>query len=233
MMTSTLITTMKRSRGILAVLLLIITGQPGQSAAAPHRRGDTVPLKEHLGRDWPNELIHYDYAFTPGEWRAADARMVDASGKEVPAQLSAVTKHPDGSIQNAQVWFLISLKPGEVTQFKLQPGQSTAGSELKVSRVGDRVEINNGLVGARFHIGEQQFASPVRASEVPTFLWAVQMRGGAWTGRGWFETPKKCRSYKVALVESGPAFARVAFEYRRAQASYNSQYRETSLRFRT
>ncbi|HRZ56072.1 MAG TPA: hypothetical protein P5525_11525 [Candidatus Paceibacterota bacterium] len=146
---------------------------------------------------------------SPAGLYSTDARLVDASGKEVSAQLSAVTKHPDGSIQHAQVWFLISLKPGEVTQFKLQPGQSTAGSELKVSRVGDRVELNNGLVGARFHIGEKQLTSPVRASEVPTFLRAVQLRGGAWTGRGWFETPKRCRSYKVALVESGPVFARL------------------------
>ena len=121
--------------------------------------GDTVPLKEYLGRDWLNELVHYDYAFAPGEWRAANARVVDARGKEFPAQLSAVTKHPDGSIQHVQVWFLISLKPGEVTQFKLQPGKSETGSELKVSRVGDRVEINNGLVGARFQLGEKRPAS--------------------------------------------------------------------------
>jgi hypothetical protein len=200
MMKSTLITTMKRTRGILAVLLLIITGQPGQLAAAPYRLGDTVPLKEHLGRDWPNELIHYDYAFTPGEWRVADARMVDASGKEVPTQLSAVTKHPDGSIQNAQVWSLISLQPGEATQHTLQPGQPSAGSELKVARDGHLLEINNGLVGARFHLGERSFEAPVGAEEVPAYLAAVRLRGGAWTGRGWFETPKKCRSYKVALV---------------------------------
>lgn len=204
----------KRSSVITAILLLHALDEPGLLAAAPHRLGDAVPLKENLGRDWPSELIHYDYAFAPGEWRAADARMVDARGKEFPAQLSAVTKHPDGSVQTAQVWFLVSLSPGDVTQFKLQPGQSAAGSELKVAHIGDRVEINNGLVGARFHIGEQQFASPVPASEIPAALQAVQLRGGAWTGRGWFETPKNCRSYKVALVESGPVFARVAFEYR-------------------
>lgn len=214
MMTSTLITTMKRRRGILAVLLLIITGQPGQSATAPHRLGDTVPLNEHLGRAWPNELIHYDYAFAMGEWRVAHARMVDASGKEIPAQVSAVTKHPDGSIQNAQVWFLVSLQPGEDRQLTLQSGYSAVGSELKVSRAGDRVEINNGLVGARFHLGEREFPTPIPAQELPAFLAGVQLRGGTWTGRGWFETPKKCRRYKVALVESGPVFARVAFEYR-------------------
>ena len=178
---------------------------------AAHRLGETLTLKEHLGHAWPNELIHYDLAFAPGQGRSADARMLDGNGKEVPAQLSAVTKHPDGSIQSAQVWFLVSLQPGEVRQFTLQPGQSRAASDRKLTRNGDTLQVNNGLVGARFQLGEKQFETPIPASEAPAFLAAVQLRGGGWTGRGWFETPKLCRSYKVALVESGPVFVKVAF----------------------
>jgi hypothetical protein len=74
--------------------------------------------------------------------------------------------------------------------------------------------VINGLVGARFQLGEKRFTAPVPAAEVPVFLQAVQLRGGAWTGRSCFETPKKCRSYKVELIESGPVFAKIAFEYR-------------------
>jgi hypothetical protein len=83
---------MKRISAILPSLLLLITAELAPLAAAPQRLGETTPLKEHLDRDWPNELIHYDYAFAPGEWRAADARMLDGSGKEVPAQTPATKR---------------------------------------------------------------------------------------------------------------------------------------------
>ena len=32
-------------------------------------------------------------------------------------------------------------------------------------------------------LGEQQFKSPIPASQVPAYLQAVQLRGGAWAGR--------------------------------------------------
>ncbi len=106
------------------MLLLFALEEPGQLTAAPHRLSDSVTLKEHLGHAWPNELVHCDDVFARGEVPSTDVHIVDGKGRDVAAQPSAVTRHPDGSIQKAQVWFLVSLQPGEVAQFKLQPGKS-------------------------------------------------------------------------------------------------------------
>jgi hypothetical protein len=157
--------------------------QAERSFAAPHRLGDVLTLKEYLGHAWSNEVIHYDYVFAPGECRSTDVRLLDSDGKEIPAQLSAVTRYADGSLQSAQVWLLVTLGPNEVKQFSLHSGPSRASTNLEVTRSGDVLEVNNGLVGARFQLGEQQFKSPIPASQVPAYLQAVQLRGGERTGR--------------------------------------------------
>ena len=170
-------------------------------------------IKELLGRPWPAELVHFEYTFAPGEWREDAAQMVDADGQKTPAQLSVSRRHADGSVAEAQVWFVTSLEPGAIRRFKLVQAMEGSG-DLRVKRDGAVLEVSNGLVGGRFHLGDKRFDPPLGADEVPAFLTALQLRGGAWTGRGWFETPKKCRSYKVELIESGPVFAKIAFEYR-------------------
>lgn len=187
-------------------------GTVTDTPVSPQRFADGVTLKEHLGRSWPAELVHFDYSFAPGKWRASNAAMVDAAGRRTPAQLRIGRRHPDGSVAEAEVWFITSLDAGAVRQFKLQPAEGET-SDLHTTLDGTTLEVRNGLVGTRFHLGEKQFSTPVTASEVPPFLMEVRLRSGAWTGRGWLETPKKCRSYKVELIESGPVFARVAFEY--------------------
>ena len=193
------------------IAALLAGSAMGAAAAAPLA---TFDVQEHLGRDWKAELIHYDGTFAPGECLSTSVHVRDDSGRELAAQMSGVTQHADGSIQRAEVWFLVSLSPHEARRFTLQPGKPAAADDLTLVRKNDVLEVSNGLVGARFHLGERQFSTPIPTHEVPAFLAAVQLRGGAWTGRGWFETPKKCGSYKVALIESGPVFARIAFEYR-------------------
>ncbi len=196
------------------ILSLMAFGFAHLVHAAPFQTGDTLTLREHLGRSWPDELVHYALDFAPGQCRSPSVSLRDATGEELPAQFGAMTHHPDGSIRSAEVWFLVSLRPRETRRFTLQPGKPAAGSLLNVATNGETLEITNALIGARFHLGEHRFPTPVPAREVPAFLSAVRLRGGEWTGRGWFETPKLCRSYKVTLVESGPVFAQIAFEYR-------------------
>ena len=204
----------KTAKAFLLIMVPIcLAGMPCLGATL-HRLGDEITLKEQLGRAWPNELIHYDYAFAPGECPSSDVHIHSVNSKKLPAQLRVITRHADGSIHQAEAWFLVSLQPHESRQFQLQPGKAAAGSELQAIPKGDMIEVKNGMVGARFHLGEKRFATPAQATEVPTFLQAVQLRSGGWTGRGWFETPKRCRSYRVAITESGPVFARIAFEYR-------------------
>ena len=102
---------------------------------------------------------------------------MEGGGKEITTQLNGVTKHPDGSIQNAMVCFPVSLQPGAVAHLKPQLGRSTVSTALNVSRVGDAVELKDGLVGARFQLGEKRFETPIRAHEVPQLQGATARIG--------------------------------------------------------
>jgi len=89
-----------------AALLGAITTTP--ASAAPLA---TLECQEHLGRDWPAELIHYDFTFAPGECLSTHVLVRDNSGREWAAQMSGVTRHADGSIQRAEVWWVVSCNP--------------------------------------------------------------------------------------------------------------------------
>lgn len=141
-------------------------------------------LQEHLGRNWPAELIHDDCVFAPGRCRSTSVLVQDNRGQEWVAQMSDTARHADGLIQRAKVWWVVSLQPDEHRQFRLQPAGTAAGGELTLSHEDDTLEVDNGLVGARFHLGEKHFASSARASEIPAFLQKLKLRGGAWTGHG-------------------------------------------------
>lgn len=192
-------------------LVLVVTGI---SEGRNFRNGDTLRLKEYVGREWPNELIHYDLEFDKGEFPDGDLRVLGKAGKGVPVQLSEVAKHDDGSLKAAKLWLVVTLKPNEVTEWTLRPGSATVKSDLKAVRKGEVLEVTTSLTGARFRLGEQTLDPPIAAETVPPFITAIRHRSGAWAGRSWFETPHKCRSYRVWVIDEGPVFVKIGFEYR-------------------
>ena len=80
------------------VMLLSLTAD-----AAQHKKGDTLVLKEPVGRLWSAELIHYDLAFAPGEFPGGTLRLTDGDEQEVPVQLSGVGVYDDGCARSGSV----------------------------------------------------------------------------------------------------------------------------------
>jgi hypothetical protein len=108
-------------------LLVAITTTP--VSAAPLA---ILECQEHLDRDWPAELIHYDCTFEPGKCLSTDVFVRDDSGRELAAQMSRVSKHADGSIQRADVWWVLSLQPSERRQFLLLPANAPCGRSTQI-----------------------------------------------------------------------------------------------------
>ncbi|HOF87667.1 MAG TPA: hypothetical protein PLZ36_06125, partial [Armatimonadota bacterium] len=180
--------------------------------ARPYAKGDVIALKEHVGREWADELIHYELTFAQGEFPGGAARLL-VDGEELPGQLAGVTTYPDGSLKAATLWLVTTLRPNATQALTLQPGRPTATSDLRMARQGDTLEVTTALTGARFHLTETTFDPPIPAAKAPSYLAAVRQRGGTWGGRGWFETPHTCRSAKVWVLEEGPVFVTVGFRY--------------------
>ncbi len=193
-------------------LLTVLLFTTAAAFARPYGNGDVIRLKEYVGREWADELIHYPLTFTQGEFPGATVRLL-RNGAEVPAQLAEVTTYPDGSLKTATLWLVTTLRANEVQELVLQPGTPTAAGDLGAVRRDGVLEVTTALTGARFNLLDQTFDPPVPAEQVPPYIAAVRQRSGAWGGRGWFETPHKCRSARVWVMEEGPVFVKVGFRY--------------------
>lgn len=83
-----IINTMKRNIVILAFILLIITGEPGPLSAAPHRLGDTLTLKEHLGYAWNTDYVHRRFVMTnPGSFFPDRVVLYDGQRLALPTKM--------------------------------------------------------------------------------------------------------------------------------------------------
>lgn len=198
---------------LIIIAALMLTGVAPLAKARVYRKGDVIRLREYVGREWANELIHYDLEFERGEYHPSEVKLVSTDGQELPLQLSEVVTYEDGSLRSAALWLVVTLEPDELKEWKLIPEKRTAASDLNISRSGDTLEVTTSFTGARFRLGEETFDPPVEADQAPPYITSIRHRGGAWGGRGWFETPHRCRSYKVWVMEEGPVFVRVGFEY--------------------
>lgn len=200
-----------RHPGLALGLTLLCGTMAGR--AQPYKLGDTLRLKEYVGREWSNELIHYEIGFPKGQFPDKTLKLGVQGGAELPVQLSGVTTHEDGSLKGVTVWTAVTLHPSESLQLALTPGTSAATTDLRAETKDGVLEVTTAKTGARFNLLDKTFAPPLPAAQVPPYLAAIRQRSGTWGGRGWFETPHKCRQAKVWVMEQGPVFVTVGFEY--------------------
>lgn len=200
---------MSRIRFVVLITLLAAVSV----CAAPHRKQDLIRLTERVGREWSDELVHWELEFVRGEYPTRRVRLVSADGTGQAVQLTDLKTYPDGSLRSASVWTVVTLAPHQNREWRLIPGTSGAKTDLTVRQKDGRLEVTTSETGARFNLGEATFDEPVPAEEVPPYLAAIRLRSGRWGGQGWFETPHRCRSYRVWVEERGPVFVRVGFRY--------------------
>ena len=195
---------------VTGLLLLLFTAS---AEAKPYMKGETLRLREYVGRKWNNELIHYKLNFKQGDYPSQDVKLIDADDQEIPVQLSDIETYEDGSLKSARIWLIVTLSPNDLKELRLIPGRTTAKSDLKIKQTEDMLEVTTTFTGARFHLGQSTFDPPIPAEKIPAYISEIRHRSGLWGGRGWFETAHACRQYKVWIMEKGPVFVKVGFEY--------------------
>lgn len=216
----------------LAILGVLLGASPAVEAER------TLKIRNALPEGWKNQLLSEPLSFAAGECRG-ELRLEDAAGRLVPVQLSGVSRHADGSLASATAWFLLAeIGPESELDLKLKwgtggPTSPAPGVTIRKSAEG-LAEILTSQLGVRIPLGEQRFEQPVDASSVPGPLQAVRLAGGAWTGKGWFKTPRRCTGWRSAVVDEGPVFvevvARYAFEKPEGWAREGGLFYEARLR---
>ena len=121
----------------------------------------TIVLREHLSHTWREELVSYLLEYEPGECWERTLRLVSEGGNAVPAQLTDVQTHKDGSIAKATLWFVVPELPGNGTRtWRAIPGtkkgrRAKVKADLEVDRRGEVWEITTSKVGVRLLAGSE------------------------------------------------------------------------------
>ena len=227
----------KRSSVIITILLLFTLAELGQLAAAPHRLGDTITLKEHLGRDWPRTLVTYQREFPAGTARPGEVRLVDATGQEQAGQFWRVKEHPDGSMASARISFLTGLAKGSRYRFELQAGKPGGDVRpLRATADAAFTTLDNGIVALRLpKAGEMKFDPPLAMGQdqaamvaaygqqaakgiAPGPIQGVRLVDGRWVGGSYFFAAKpdaapRVTGYTCRITEQGPLFVEAVARY--------------------
>ncbi len=200
---------MLRNLALIVTLFGIFT-----AAAAPH----VVTLRDYLGRNWDDELVHDRLAFSPGELSVPRAAVTLKPGGAVPAQVSDVEYHDDGSIAAMKVWFKVTLLAGATIEATIQPGASgPADSTLRVQESADHLELttqsSDGRIGVRLPRIDRTWNWPAQAQDVAAPLEAVLVPSGRWVGKGRLEVPFTVKSCRSEILANGPLFAEARVTY--------------------
>ncbi|HKQ07284.1 MAG TPA: glycoside hydrolase family 2 TIM barrel-domain containing protein [Blastocatellia bacterium] len=130
----------------------------------------TIQLEEPTGierRD--REAVRLVTRFAAGQARAAQLRVLDDVGHELPVQVVVSDAHPDGTIKSAEILFPATFIPGNLPRYRLlalpvasppQKPNERGGdyqSDIVVRRLGtSRIELGNSRFGIIINLGKDQ-----------------------------------------------------------------------------
>lgn len=202
---------MKTTLMLVSLSLMMI------SLAACWAEEKTIVLRDYLNRQWNNELLFFPFSAEKG---ACDARSVTLTGPQgaMPAQLTEIDYWPGTkSVKSARLAFIASLAPlatdSYTVRYGTRPAAAGPATDLTVKPAKEQVEITTKGFGARLLLGEQQFAQPKAAADVPAPVLALRLADGTWFGGSALYGPAKIAAYSATLTDAGPVFARVAVRY--------------------
>ncbi|MBI2440306.1 MAG: hypothetical protein HYV35_02930 [Lentisphaerae bacterium] len=178
----------------------------------------TVTIRDYIGGQWQDELVHYSLDFREGSLKGiARAGVKIADGKAIPAQVSDVKRHKDGSIRSFNVWFFADIPEGEAVSYTITPGETgPEDSGITATATVAFIELTTRApkkIGIRLPAGGNEYNWPVPAREAPGPIQALLLPSGRWIGKGRFEAPFEVKSYKAEVTAAGPLFAEARVHY--------------------
>ncbi|MHB9131236.1 MAG: hypothetical protein ACYDBB_09130 [Armatimonadota bacterium] len=188
------------------------------AATAGGKTLQTFVLQDYVNHAWTNELVHYDLAFQTSTCWPNGLRLMDETGAPVPVQLSRTTAYTDGSLKSATLWFVTTLPANGTRTYALTGGvkgdrPAKYATDLVLKKGNNCLQLLTTNTGVQVLFGSRIYKTPQPSAKMIAPLQAVRLRGGAWTGRGWFETNHRCTGYTATLSENGPVFKQVVIRY--------------------
>jgi PcRGLX-like protein central beta sandwich domain/PcRGLX-like N-terminal RIFT barrel domain len=142
---------------VLALWSMAYCGEGPATAAAP--LNIALKVREFNGQARMKECVTTGVPLLPGQCRdVKKLRLLDAAGKEVPAQFRALARwwYKDNSVRWVLVDFRVGLKPFGTKSFTLTDGRTKAvASALKVRQTAEQIIVDTGR--AEFVINRKNF----------------------------------------------------------------------------
>ena len=204
-------TTTWRTVGLVGAVVFGLSGL----VSAGERR---IPLREHLDKTWPNELVTFPFTAGKGECHPASVTLTGPKGP-MPVQLSHVKCWPGTKwVRTAKLSFITDLAPlardTYVVRYGTQPTKaSPPTTDLKITPAEGQVTVETRRCGIRLPVGSKAYTTPVAASEVPGPVLAMRLADGTWFGGSRLFGKTKVKSWSAKLTAAGPVFAEAEFRY--------------------
>ena len=207
---------MQRSATPLALGgMLVMALAHTDTSAAEHR----IVLREHVNRQWTNELLSYPFEAAEGACHVASVGLRGPGGP-VPVQLSEVEAWPGARMmKSARLWLVADLAPLAEDAYSVTYGPTSGQppsprGDLVVTARDGLVEMTTSLFGARVRLGDQVFEQPLPASDVPGPLVALRLADGTWFGGSRMFGETRIVSWSAEATGKGPVFGQVETTYR-------------------
>ena len=178
--------------GVLSILICA-------TAAAAQPPVATFTLRDHLKREWRNELVFFPVA--ESLWGSEDLVLLGPDDAPLPYQWVDPALAPSGK---PSIALLASIGQFDETTYRLVPGRPAADSDLKVRHNGDTVSLDNRLVGITL-------GGPGAAKQGP--IAGVRLPSGRTVAAGRLDSPHEPSRMETRVIAAGPVFAEAAVDY--------------------
>ncbi|MHB9024606.1 MAG: hypothetical protein ACYC7E_10585 [Armatimonadota bacterium] len=188
-------------------------------------------LREHIKRQWTNELLTYPFTAAKGTCVEGSLALTGPRGP-APVQLSQVQYWPGTQyVKSARLSFIAGLAPlstdtytvrydsGEkrgqapISEKTPEIGASPRFSDLRITPGKGWVELRTSKFGIRLLHGAQQYTTTQPAAQVPGPVAAMCLEDGTQFGGSRLFGEKKITGYSAKLIDGGLVFARVDIRY--------------------
>jgi len=202
----------------LAVLIAVMPLLLAPMVRAGEQR---IVLRDHIERQWKNELVTYPFEAEKGQCHPDSIRLVGPKGP-VPVQVTDVVRWAGStSVKSANVSFIADLAPLATDPYTVQYGPKPSKTpqpetDLKVTHEKGYVDFVTSKFGVRLLLGKKKYRKPTRASKVPSPVGGMRLGDtpeGTWVGGSRMFGNTKIAAVSAELVADGPVFGRVAIRY--------------------
>ena len=154
---------------------------------------------EQTGRDWQNELVHWELPAGAEQWH-----IVDGNGNVIPSQVYTHRHQVVTPLEGPGLYALVNLPANSTLELKRVKGPGNITPLVRISSTKDSHTLTSDILAVRVTASKTD-----NDGHVLSPIQGIRLPGGNWMGVGTMNVDGKLLKRKVTVSASGPVFAEV------------------------